>query len=629
MTRHHLRNSLPALRPGAAKAWAARPWISTREFAAAYFRLVTGSHAGQFFRHDSSPYAGMVMDLWDQPWVREVLVVAPSQTTKTTIAYACLAAELYRDPSPAGVGMPDEATARRVIEEKLGRHFQQSPVLAAELHPKNPVQTSKILGQGWTVYAMWSGSEASMSSVSMRVLVIDEEDSYGDRGAPRTMKERVISYPDDSKVMRVSKPRGTVAESTIWRDMQRDAQAIYQWEVRCPKCGGYQLMDKDRIVLVRPERDPATIRGRRLGRYACAHCEAMWTDAQRNQAVSNGRPYTTSTVDRPEVVGVHLPSWLSEQISLSKVLADWFAAYQSGVPSELVAFDNNHKAMPGSVVALETDADRVRAMVTDRPAMEVPAEAWCLTAGIDVQMFGFWFVVRAWGRDGTSWLIQYGMLDTWADVESLIDSQWPVHGRDDVTMGLWRAGIDIGGHESSQEHRDAGWSQSEETKNWLYERESRELIYGTKGASRKMDLAVKPSRIGHDPDTPARYQTPITIRILDTDTLKAQILSRMHRGATAAPMFLHAATGEDYIRQICAERQEADKTGKIKWVAHGANHLLDCEVMASACAHPDWAPNMRQSLTQPDYRRVRRPAPPRHHEQTGPLAGRRINPWAR
>ena len=625
MTRHHLRNSVPTLRPGARAAWTARPWISTREFAEQHFRLVTGPDKGLMFQPDKSPYAGMIMDIWDRPWVRRVFVMAPSQTTKTTIAYACLAAEIWRDPSPAGIGMPDEGTVRRVFEEKLSKHYQTSPVLAADLIERNAVQTTKLLLRGSTIYGMWSGSEASMSSVTMRVLVIDEEDAYGDRQAPQTMSERVISYPDDSKILRVSKPRGTEAESTIASAMTSVAQVIYEWEVRCPRCGAYQIMDKDRIVLAQPERDPAVIMGKRLGRYKCSHCEALWTDALRNQAVRDGRPHASGPDHRAEDVGVHLPSWLSRSISLSRVLADWFEAHQSGVPAKLVAFDNNHRAMPGNVVALETTETRVRAMITDRPAMEVPAEAWCLTAGIDVQLHGFWFVVRAWARDFTSWLVQHGWLDTWADVDRLIDGTWPVAGRDDVVMPLWRAGIDIGGHEHSQEHRDAGWSQSEETKNWLYEREGRDLIYGCKGASRRQDQVVRTSRIGWDPDTPGKLQTPITLRLLDTDYLKSQILSRMHRGATIAPMYLHAATGDDYIRQICAERQEADKNGKISWVAHGANHYLDCEVQAAACAHPDWAPNMRQSLTAPDYRRT---SPMPRKQQTGPLAGVRINPWA-
>lgn len=629
MTRADLRRHAPSFRDGVKQSLFSRPWISTSEFAETHFRLVTGSERGRKFQHAKSPYAKLIMGLWDQPWVRKIFVVAPSQMTKTTIAYACLAAELYRDPSPAGIGMGNEIKLQQIFEEKIGRHYLWSPTLRTELDATPAaaaVQANKIYLKGGIIYGMWAGSESSMSSISMRVIVIDEEDAYADKGAAKTQEERAIGYPEDSKIMRVSKPRGTGAESSIWRDMQRQAQAIYQWEAKCPACGEYQVMEKDRIVLVRPERDPAVIRHKRLARYQCARCGEMWTDPMRNKAVAAGRGTTTSTALRPEVVGVHLPSWLSPQISLSAVLADWFEAHQSGIPDEMVKFDNNHKAMPGRVIALETDADRIRQMITDRPPMEVPAEAWCLTAGIDVQMTGFFFVVRAWSRAGESWLVQHGFLDTWSDVETLLESRWPVEGREDVVMPLWRAAIDIGGYEEGQDKqaKEAGWSQTEETKNWLYDRDD-DVISGVKGASRRQDAVVKASQVGKDPDVPKRYQNTLTIRILDTHILKAQVQARMWRGAEMGQMWLHSATGEDYIRQICAERQVVGKDGRVSWEARGANHYLDCEVYASACAHVDWAPNMRQSIHQPDYRPtkvVRRQQQP----QRGPMSGMRINP---
>lgn len=626
MTRHHLRTALPTVHAGALQAWGSRPWISTADFAEQHFRLVVGPDAGQFFRHDRSPYARPIMDLWDRPWTRKMFVAAPSQTTKTTIAYACLAAELHRDPSPAGVGMPDEATAKRVIEEKLGPHFEKSPELRADLAARNAVQATKILLKGARIYAMWSGSESSMSSVTMRVVVIDEEDAYGDASAASTMEERAISYPDDCKIMRISKPRGTEAESTLFRDLKRQAQAIYQWEAVCPDCGHRQVMDVKNIVVPEDVRDPAEIRGKRLARYRCAGCGSLWSDHKRNRAVAAGRLVTDSPVERPEIVAVHLPSWNSPQISLSTVLAAWFEAHQSGLQKEKIKFDNDHRAVPGNVVALVTDADRVRQMITDRPPMIVPAEAWCLTCGIDVQMVGFWFAVRAWARDYTSWLVQYGFLDAWPDVERLLDSTWPVEGRDDIVMGLWRAGIDTGGHEKGQTSH--GWSQSEETKSWLYEQEGRGIVYGTKGASARQDAVVRAVTAGVDPELPAGMQSKIVLRLIDTDYLKCQIQARMQRDAHI-PMWLHRETGDDYIRQICAERQIQDKQGRLTWEARGANHLLDCEVIASACVHVDWAPNMRQALAQPDWRFLRkhRAAPPENTRS--PLYGRRINPNAR
>ena len=59
-------------------------------------------------------------------------------------------------------------------------------------------------------------------------------------------------------------------------------------------------------------------------------------------------------------------------------------------------------------------------------------------------------------------------------------------------------------------------------------------------------------------------------------------------------MTLHADTGISYARQVLAEEKVKDrKSGKTKWEPKSsANHLLDCEVYASACADPEWAPSL-------------------------------------
>jgi phage terminase large subunit GpA-like protein len=89
-------------------------------------------------------------------------------------------------------------------------------------------------------------------------------------------------------------------------------------------------------------------------------------------------------------------------------------------------------------------------------------------------------------------------------------------------------------------------------------------------------------------------------------------------------MWLHRDVGDDYIRQMNGE--ERDENGK--WVEKGANHLLDCEVYAGACAHPDWTPAL-QLLPEPTYRSTAAPKRPAGREGLGgsPLGGRIVNPY--
>jgi hypothetical protein len=65
---------------------------------------------------------------------------------------------------------------------------------------------------------------------------------------------------------------------------------------------------------------------------------------------------------------------------------------------------------------------------------------------VDVQQFGFWFAVRAWAPYMTSWLVHYGFLPTWEDVERILfETSYPVDGDPGRSLKIFRACIDTGG----------------------------------------------------------------------------------------------------------------------------------------------------------------------------------------
>lgn len=587
--------------PGEMQVLAPRPTMSTADFAEKHFVLVAGSYAGQRFRHDFAPYARGIMDAFDKPYVREVIVAGCSQTVKTSAGYACLAAEMWREPSASGLGMPDEKVAKRIIKEKLGPHFLRSPELRGLLPDSDKsVQSLGIITRSATLHGMYAGSEASMSSVSMRVLMIDEEDAYADKSSVDTMIERTIGYPVDRKIIRVSKPRGNEHQSTIWKALSEDAQVVYQYRAVCPKCGHAQVMDHKHIRVPDKMRDPAKIRHQKLAYYECQGCGAHWNDYTRNIAIKNGHWFSEHEVSRPETVAFHIPAWISRYVSLSTVAAAWFAAVEAGTPRAMMKFDNDYCAKPHKVVAVETNKSRARKLVDHRlPPLVVPAEAVALTCGIDMQMTGFWFVVRAWGRQMQSWLVQYGWLNTFADVEELVfRTRYPVEGRDDVVMPIWRAGTDIGG--GKDKNNEHGWSKTDEVKAWLYEVENyaREgiypgVVYGVKGASRAQQHTVQPSSMGGQPGVPAKFQQKVPLYLIDTPEIKDKIHLVRLSPDSRQPMWLHSQTGEDYFKQIFAEKRVPDGKGGFKWEAKKRdNHLFDCEVYAAACADPVWTPSL-------------------------------------
>ncbi|UIJ38541.1 phage terminase large subunit family protein [Desulfobaculum bizertense] len=622
------------LYPGEVQVLASRPWMSTEEWAEKHFRLVTGRYSGQFFRHSLMPYARGIMRAWDDPTVRRIFLCGTSQTGKTTIAYACLAAEQWRDPAPAAIAMPDEKALRRVMEEKMAMHFRRSPELRAMLSDSAlAVQRDRLLLKGATLWGIHMGSEMSMSSVTLKLLLIDEEDACQVPGAAQVVEERVTSYADSSKVIRLSKPRGAEGESSIWTAMKAECPVIYQWRAVCPACQTPQIMKLENIRVPKDVRDPKEILHRKLAWYQCEKCGFRWDDYRRDLAVAAGHWWTQRKVVRPLSVGFHMPSWISRNVSLSRVMHDWFAAVQDGTPRKMEQFDNAYCARPYKVQAVETREDTIREMIRpELPPLTVPQEAVVLTAGIDSQMTGFWFVVRAFARTGESWLVQYGWLTSWNDVEELLfNTRFPVQGRDDVQMAIWRAGIDMGGTKNLADAQ--GWSKTEEVKMWLIDQQEQgrgDIVHGIKGASRAMQQIVRPSTLPRDPKLPSRYQEPLTFYLLDTEALKDAIHFVRLRPDSRMPMWLHSETDDSYLRQMMAEKRvENRKTGKVIWDAGSrANHLFDCEVYAAACAHPDWTPSMR-TLGDPNYIFTRKPE--QQPKTQRPLRIRqpgRINPWA-
>lgn len=606
-----------------------RPWMPTADFAEKHFKLVTGPNQGQTYRLDQSPVGRMVMDLWDRPMVRELFWGGPSQVTKkSTTAYVCMAAEMYRDPCSCAVGMPDKDTRNRIFDEKIGPHFKKSPALKELLlDDKQAVQKGLILTRFGAIYGMHSGSDASASSISPRVVLIDEEDAYQDKMAAERMAERNMSYEDEAKTFRFSKIRGNERQSSFWRAVKEKAQAIYQVRACCPNCGTLQVMNFSQIKVPGKMRDPKKIFDQKAAWYECEACKFRWNDHYRNIAVSRGDLWAEEDVPNATAVAVITPSWVFPGMSLSRVMADWFIARDAGTPAKMEWWDNSHASKPYKVVTLKAPEDQIRSMIQhDRPAREVPAEAVALTMGVDSQKVSYFFVVRAWAKSGESWLVDYGELAGRSELETQLDAVYPVAGRDDVVMPIWRKAIDIGG--TRDESRDEGWSRSEEVKVLVMELGD-DGFYAVKGASRKQDVVVRRSETGVQRDIPKEYRDNITLYTLDTHDLKDLIFMVRMQPDSLQPMWLHREVGDDYLRQMASEERDMDKNGNPKWIQkRAANHLLDCEVYAAACAHPDWTPAL-QLLPEPMYRKVVESSleDESHRLNSSPLAGRIVNPF--
>jgi len=581
--------------------------IRTYDWMQAKMRVAAGPFRGQLWRPEHTPYAEGIMDAWDDPAVRKIFLLAVPQTGKTTIAYGCLLASQDQDPQPCGVGMPDEKTLRRVLDEKLAPMVRAVASLRGRLDGRHATEGTDINFRGGnTIYGMWSGSEASQSATSMARVVIDEEDAYTDRHAVGSQETRVGAYEalGLSKILRCSQPRGMKGESSIWQAAQTEAQVWRRWQSRCPACGEYQLLD-DKSLVVLPyedgsvETDPKVVLAKRLARYKCCGCGYLWSDEARRLAIRAGRWHADRQMEGElSIVAYHLTALDSPLKSQQQVLYRWLTSKDD--PYRRRRYDNDIRGVPSEVVVSEVSEDRVLALRDQAVAPRtVPGgegrEDIFLTCGIDMQRRSFWFAARCWTMGLESWLVDYGELGTWGDVGALVhDTAFPVLVGGDVQswVRIVRAGLDTGGTRED----DAEVSRTEEAYEWL-RWQGRGVVWACKGASRVMDVFVRRSVIDKLPSGKA-IPGGLQLMIINADRAKEAIHYRMSAESTQ-PWRLHRETGEDYAAQLLAERKTWDnRKRRYVWKGSRNNHLLDCEAINCACVAPEWHPSLQLLVRQ-------------------------------
>jgi terminase, large subunit len=566
-------------------------------------RVLTMSVLPGLWHNDVTPYLAGVMDAAALPFVREITLCATPQAGKSEVVHNFVGYCIDRAPGPVLYVYPDEKTAGENSKDRVLPMINASPRLRSYFTGAEKDKSSfRINLQHMMIYFGWGRSVASIANKPIKYAIADEIDKPGfdpgkkETGVIELIDKRLTTFRQVSKFFKISTP--TVESGNIWKELN-NADIIFDYHVRCPLCSMMQLMDFKGIKWEGGSKaDPKEIKNKNLAWYECVHCKGIWDDHTKNKAVQHGVWMARGTkigMDtylekfQPATIGFHIQSWLSYFVAFGEIVAAFLLGLND--PIKMQDFLNSYCALPWKDIVVKQDEEQILAHKNHLPAGVVPESAVALTVGIDVQMAGFWFVVRAWDKELNSHLVQYGYITTWADVENLVfNTRYQIENKDPgVTMGIWRAGIDSGGGKNS----DDDWSKTEEVYSWV-RKNGRGVVFAIKGASRPQVKKVNPRVI--DKMTRGNRVIPggLTLYFLDVNQFKELFHWRLSRAEDKTQyMSLNADAGIDYARQILAERKEKDRSGKSEWVQiRRDNHLLDCENIAAACADPEWAPSL-------------------------------------
>lgn len=516
--------------------------------------------------NDVTPYMVEIMDQLNNPDVERITFVKPTQVGGTEVILNSIGYLVGQDPRPVMVVEPTDKLAKSVSDNRLRPMLQLSTQLFARFNEMASTQY-ELQCEGMYISLNGANSPSSLASKPIGVLMLDEVDKYP--GASNTEAdpislaiERTKTYTN-RKIYMCSTP--TVRGNHIWQAKEH-ADAEKHYFVPCPHCDERIELVFDQIKWPQDEELRLSDRAE-MAAYVCPVCGAVITDAQKYLMLKRGEwRYVRQDKARPTHIAYWLNTLYSPFVTFSDIAKEFLISKND--PERLQNFKNSWLAEPWEEKLITTDAEQVLSQQSGYARGQIPAEAWLLTGGVDVQRDSVYWTIRAWGSDMTSWNIAHGQALSLEDITPIMNGVF--RREDDTDMLVALCCIDSG------DQTDMVYSYCLAHPDWSV---------AVKGSSHAMTGHYRITTVNK-----TGVGTGIRLVMLDGGRFKDMISARLQMQGRGAWM-VHDDCDLDYAEQVTAENKvNIRRAGVVKGVwkpktAHAANHYLDTEVYAMLAAY--------------------------------------------
>ena len=347
-------------------------------------------------------YQRGIMDAFNDPLVKEIVVMSSAQVGKTEILNCIVGYFIDYDPCPILVLQPTLEMGEAWSKDRLAPMLRDTPVLRGKVKdPKAKASGNTLLHKtfpGGQITIAGANSPAGLASRPIRVVLCDEVDRYpasaGTEGDPVNLAKKRTTTFWNRKILLTSTPTIKDASRIETAFLQSDQRRYY---VPCPHCGHLQPLVWANVKWT--DDNPAT------AAYMCEGCASLLTDGERYKAISNGVWKAGSEFNG--IAGFHLNEIYSPWRKLSEIVSDFLRAKDN--PETLKTFVNTSL---GETWEEQGDQSDPQLLMNRREqyAAQVPGAVKCLTMGVDVQVDRIEFEVVGWGDGEESWSIDYQIL---------------------------------------------------------------------------------------------------------------------------------------------------------------------------------------------------------------------------
>ncbi len=516
------------------------------------------------------------MDSFTAPNVETITLCTATQVGKSEALNNCLGYCIAQDPGSSLVVYPTLDLGEYTSKNRIQPMIESSQALR-ERWDRQKSEILELQFAGAYVCLSGANSPASLASRPIRYLFLDEVDKFpaftGEEADPISLaRERTKTFRA-RKILQASTP--TTERGRIWREYE-SADVRRSFFVPCPHCGKMQKLilaqikwpEEVRTAKREAKGDPlklhdAAEKALSSSWYECQYCGGLIDDSDKLDMLRKGEwRDDRATATPPRHVAFHLSSIYSPFVSFGQVAAEFLQSEE--FPDRLRNFINSWLGEPWRDTRVEVKGQELLAQEGNYHLGEVPAEAHFLTAAVDVQLDHFWWKVVAWGVGASSWIVDFGRAESWADLEKIIvDRQYPVKGGGLKQVRL--CGVDSG-------------YRADEVYQWCTAHS--DVAKPVKGASQSLG-----GRFYSVSSLDKEGWAGLKLLITDTDYWKDYIFGRLRR-TPGSPGAMHVPKNcpEYWAAHMTSEQKTVErnrKTGKEKevWIKisqHAPNHLLDC-----------------------------------------------------
>ena len=307
-----------------------------------------------------------ILKAYQDDEINQLTMMASSQIGKSLVMLLILGYHVGCRPMSILLVQPRIRVLGRFVAEKLQPLIDSTPVINDSIQRTRvgTLRPEMIPYRGGTIFTAYSGSPATLRSVSAQLVLGDEVDLYAgtvDASNPIEMlRQRGEAFGKSAKLVLASTPVD-LEESLIYNEYKKGSASIFQ--VPCPKCSLWHEIEWSNV---------------RDGALYCPGCTVEITEKQRMEILNIGEWVSTNE----EAAAGHASFHISQLYSPFKTLAETASRYD---PTNTRGFTTQVLGLPFSPAVFEpiTMDDMAALFVSER--VEKLEELSAITAGVDVQ----------------------------------------------------------------------------------------------------------------------------------------------------------------------------------------------------------------------------------------------------